>query len=262
METADDSKPETASKKRRWWVVGGGIVAAAFLGAFGTWLFTRVAPLLDRPFETAPLEVYVDYSPQDCRKFAVPKSILQDVPVVAVDGEVSFELARIDGEWVVEHGGLPADGRTIGLTLHGTGDEAVVIHAIDLIDFEPIQVGEDIVLIHECLPVGGEMDVTSLSADFGVTPPVLEITDPELRFPYQVARADPEAFDVRISKSGSDQVCFCRWNIGITWSAGDASGQLVVEGESVGIATAIASTEWPAYWFVDGEWTTDPYSAR
>ena len=251
--------PRTTATKKRWWVAGAAAVAVAFLGALGTWAFGRLAPILDRPFEAAPLEVYVDDAPRGCDIYAIPASILADVPVVPVDDGDSFQLAEIDGEWVVDHGGLPATTRAIGLTMHGVGDETVVIHSIDLVDFTPIDPGEEIVQIYECLPVGGEMDVSSLTADFAELPPVLHLTDPDLHFPYEVSMDDPEVFDVRVSKAGQgdEQVCFCRWNIGITWSAGSESQVLVVKGDAIGVATAIPSVEWTSYWYVDGEWSTE-----
>ncbi|MGI9822819.1 hypothetical protein [Agromyces sp. Marseille-Q5079] len=264
MGTDEDPAPvtvestPTSSTKKRWWVVGGGIVVAAFLGALGTWLFARVAPILDGPFESAPVEVYVDDSEAGCDKYAIPRSILEDVPVVPIEDRAP-QLAEIDGEWVVQHGGLPTETRLISLTLHGTGDEAVVIHSIDLVDFERVTPGEDLIVIYECLPVGGEMDVTSLTTDFGSDPPTLEPTDPELRLPYQISSDDPEAFELRVSKAGDgdEQACFCRWNIGIMWSAGSESGDLVVEGDTIGVATAITSSEWQSHWFIDGGWTTE-----
>ena len=258
---AGTTEPATdPAVKKRWWIVGGTIVATAFLGALGTWFFTRwIAPILNGPFEPAPLAVFADEAPRDCDKYVIPESILADVPVEPVDDALPV-LAEIDGEWVVDHGGLPAETRLIELTVHGTGDEAVVIHSIDLVDFERITPPEDLAVIYECLPVGGEMDVTTLAANFAGDPPVLELTDPELRFPYQVSMDDPEVFDVRISKGGDadEQACFCRWNLGITWSAGSEPNQLVIEGDTIGVATAITSSEWQPYWFIDGEWTPEP----
>lgn len=269
MATEDGSNPNepaqsttAARPKKRWWVIAAGVVATAFLGAFGAWLFTRVTPLLDRPFETRPLEVSVDDSQGECDSYALPASLLEDVPVDVVDDGLPAQLARFDGEWIVEHGGLPTTARLIELTLHGNGDETVVIHSIDLVDFEPITPEEDLVVIHECLAIGGEMGVTSLATNFAARPPALELADPELDFPYQVAKDDPEVFDVIIAKmgEGDEQACFCRWNIGITWSAGAERQQLIVEGESIGVATAIPSSEWKDRWFVDGEWSTEPGS--
>lgn len=267
METEGGSKPTepaqsttAAEPRKRWWVIAGGAVAAAFLAAFGAWLFSRVAPLLDGPFETSPLEVYVNDSEKECDSYAIPESLLENVPVVAVTDGLPAQLAQFDGEWIVDHGGLPTVARTIELTLHGNGDEAVIIHSIDLVDFEPITPDEEMAVIHECLPIGGEMAVSSLATDFADRPPVLELTDPELSFPYQVAKDDPEVFDIHIVKmgEGDEQACFCRWNIGITWSAGEDPQQLVVEGESIGVATAIPSSKWQDRWFVDGQWSTEP----
>lgn len=267
MATEDGANPNepaqsttAARPTKRWWMVAGGVVATAFLGALGTWLFTRVTPFLDGPFQTRPLEVTVDDSETECDSYALPASLLDDVPAEEVDDGLPAQLARFDGEWIVEHGGLPTTSRLIELTLHGNGDETVVIHSIDLVDFEPIAPEEEMVVIHECLGIGGEMGVTSLATNFAGRPPALELADPTLDFPYQVAKDDPEVFDVHIAKGGDgdEQACFCRWNIGITWSAGAERQQLVVGGESIGVATAIPSSEWTDRWFVDGEWLTEP----
>lgn len=267
METQDGSNPEhpvkaanAAEPKKRWWVIAAGAVAAAFLAAFGAWLFSRVSPILDGPFEQSALEVYVDDSGSECDTYALPASLLDDVPVVEVHDGFPAQLAEIDGEWIVEHGGLPTTVRRLELTLHGNGDETVVIHSIDVVDFEPLTPDEELVIVNECLPIGGEMDVSSLGTNFATRPPVLELTDPELRFPYQVAKDDPEVFDIWINKmgEGDEQACFCRWNVGITWSAGAAQQHLVVKGDSIGVATAIPSSEWQDHWFIDGEWSTQP----
>jgi hypothetical protein len=241
--------------KKRWWVIAAGAVAAAFLAAFGTWLFTRVAPLLEG---SSALEVSVNDTEGECDAYALPASLLEDVPVASVEGGRAVQLAEFDGKWIVEHGGLPVTARMIELTLHGKGEEAVVIHSLDVADFEPITVDEEIIVIYECKPFGGEMGVSTLATNFADMPPVLELTDPELHFPYQVAKDDPEVFVVSVTKQGNGdaQVCFCRWNIGITWSAGKDRQQLVVEGDSIGVATAVLSNEWQDYWFVDGEWST------
>jgi hypothetical protein len=241
-------------------VIAAGAVATAFLAAFGAWLFSRLTPILDSPFETSPLEVYVDDSETECDSYALPASLLEEVPVVAVTDGLAAQLAQFDGEWIVEHGGLPTVIRTIELTLHGNGDEAVIIHSIDLVDFEPITPDEEMAVIYECLPIGGEVDISSLATDFADLPPALKLTDPELHFPYQVSKDDPEVFDIHIVKmgEGDEQACFCRWNIGITWSAGEDPQHLVVTGESIGVATAIPSSEWEDRWFVDGEWSTEP----
>lgn len=268
METEGGSNPKepaqgatSAGPGKRWWVIAGGAIATAFLAAFGAWLFSLVSPVLDQPFEGKPLEVYVDDSETECDSYALPASLLEDVPVTAVDDRTG-QLAQFDGQWIVGNGGLPTASRLIELTLHGSGDETVVIHSIDLVDFEPATPDETMVVIHECLPMGGEMGVTSLAANFAGRPPELELTDPKLRFPYQVSKDDPEVFDIHIANmgEGDEQACFCRWNIGITWSAGEELEQLVVEGESIGVATAIPSSEWRDHWFVDGEWTTDPFN--
>ena len=262
METEGGSNPRepagsstSPGPRKRWWVIGAGVVATAFLGALGAWLFTRVSPFLEG---ASPLEVSVDDSEHACDAYALPASLLEDVPVKAIDDGLAVQLAEFDGEWIVAHGGLPTVARTIELTLHGNGDEAVVIHSIDVVDFEPITTDEEIVVIYECRAWGGEMEVSSLATNFADLPPVLELTDPELHFPYQVAKDDPESFVVVITKAGQgdEQVCFCRWNIGITWSAGEERQQMVVEGDSLGVATAILANDWQDYWFVDGEWST------
>jgi hypothetical protein len=265
METEDGSSPQepvqsatSAGPRKRWWAIAGGAVATAFLAAFGAWLFSLVSPVLNAPFEGKALEVFVDDSETECDSYALPASLLEKVPVVPVDGQPP-QLAQFDGEWVVEHGGLPIAARRIELTLHGSGDETVVIHSIEVVDFEPVTPNEELVVIYECTPFGGPMEPSSMSADFGGRPPELEFTDPDLRFPYQVSKDDPEVFDIEIFKmgEGDEQACFCRWNIGITWSAGEDRRKLVVEGESLGVATAIPSSEWEDHWYVNGAWTTE-----
>jgi hypothetical protein len=266
METESGSNPEEPAQKttatgpkKRWWVIAGGAVAAAFLAALGAWLFSRVSPILDSPFAASALEVYVDDSEKECDSYALPASLLEAVPVVELDDGFPAQLAEFDGEWIVERGGLPTVVRSIRLTLHGNGDETVVIHSIDLADFEAITPDEELVVIHECLPIGGEMAISSLSTNFAPRPPVLELTDPELQFPYQVSKDDPEVFDIHIAKQGEgdEQACFCRWNVRITWSAGEELQHLVVEGESLGVATAVPAGEWEDRWFVDGEWSAE-----
>lgn len=267
METAGGSNAkepaqDTPAKgpRKRWWVIAGGAVATAFLAAFGAWLFSLVSPVLDRPFDEQPLAVHVDDSETECDSYALPASLLEDIPVEPLDDGFPAQLAAFDGKWIVANGGLPTVSRTIELTLHGNGDETVVIHDIDVVDFEPVTPDDEMIVVHECLPMGGEIDVSSLAANFAGRPPVLELTDPELRFPYQVAKDDPEVFDIFVADMGpgDEQACFCRWNIGITWSAGEEQQQTVVEGESIGVATAIPLSAWQDYWFVDGEWSTDP----
>ena len=190
METQDGSNPEhpvnaanAAEPKKRWWVIAAGAVAAAFLAAFGAWLFSRVSPILDGPFEQSALEVYVDDSGSECDTYALPASLLDDVPVVEVHDGFPAQLAEIDGEWIVEHGGLPTTVRRLELTLHGNGDETVVIHSIDVVDFEPLTPDEELVIVNECLPIGGQMDVSSLGTNFATRPPVLELDRPRAAVP-------------------------------------------------------------------------------
>lgn len=249
------------SPRKRWWVIAAGAVAMAFLAALGSWLFSLVRPMLDEPFDR-PLEVLVEDSGANCDSYAVPATLLGDVPVDAAGDDPDAGPPQVDGEWIVAHGGLPTGSRTIGLTLHGSGEETVVIHDIEVVDFEPLTPSDEMVVIHECLPPSGDMgsamDVSSLTVDFAGRPPVLELTDPGLRFPYEVSKTDPEVFDIFIDDPGDDEeACFCRWNIGITWSAGDELEHTVVEGESIGVATAIPSSTWTEYWYVDGDWTAD-----
>ncbi|MBM7503770.1 hypothetical protein ACFPER_09815 [Agromyces aurantiacus] len=261
--------PAAPPPGKRWWLVGLGAIATAFLAAVGTWLFSLVRPILDEPFERA-LEVNVDDSEQECDSYSLPAALLDDVPATAVEGGSPAQVASFDGRWIVDHGGLPTVSqtidvdRTLELTLHGSGDETVVVHGIDVVDFEPLAVDDEMAVIHECRPrgggdMGGMMDVSALAVDFAGQPPVLELTDPELRFPYQVSKDDPEGFDILIADNGTgdEEACFCRWNLGVSWSAGEDTEQTVIEGDSIGVATGIPLDAWPDYWFVDGEWTTE-----
>lgn len=253
---AEPAPAPAPAPKKRWWMVGAGAVATAFLAALGAWLFSIVSPMLEQPFER-PLEVLVDDSETECDSYALPASLLEDVPVTALEDDESLQLAEFDGEWIVEHGGLPVAPRRLELTLHGNGDETVVIHSIDVVDFEPLPTADEMIVIYECRPFGGEMVVPSLEANFASQPPVMELSDPELRFPYEVSKDDPEVFDIQVLNPGEPQPCFCRWNIGVSWSAGADLQQMVIEGESLGVSTGISASDWPDHWFVDGEWTTE-----
>lgn len=251
-------------------MIAAGAVATAFLAALGSWLFSLVRPVLDQPFEPEQLTAYVDDAEQECDSYSLPASLLEDVPATPVDDGTGLPLASFDGSWIVEHGGLPTVSQSIDverilqLTLHGRGDETVVVHDIELVDFEPLVPDDDMAVIHECPPrggdMGGAMDVSALAVDFAGQPPTLELADPELRFPYEVSKADPEVFDILISDDGmgDEEACFCRWNLQITWSAGAGMERTRIEGEGIGVATGIPFDAWQDYWFVDGEWTTEP----
>ncbi|BDZ65485.1 hypothetical protein [Agromyces mangrovi Wang et al. 2018] len=245
------------STKKRWWIIAAGAVATAFLGAFGAWLWNELAgPRLADAFGGDPIAVHVSDWQDGCNAFAVPESLLESIPAEPSDRELF--VAEIDGAWVVEHGGIPLAPRVIELTIHGLDTGVVTVHDIDVVDFEEVELDEDVVVVRECIPHGGPGDVSLLAMDMSSTPPVVGLSDPELRFPFEVAVDDPEHFDLEVLNSGDG--CYCRWGLEVAWSVDAEEHTLAVEGRELGVSTAVYSSDWEEYWFIDGAWSTDYFS--
>jgi len=245
------------ASKKRWWIIGAGAVATAFLGAFGAWLWNELAgPRVADAFASDPIAVYVSDEQNGCEAFAVPESLLESIP--AEPSEREGFVAEFDGAWVVANGGIPLAPRVIELTIHGLEEGVVTVHDIEVVDFEVVEPDEDLVVVRECLPMGGPGGVTTLSMDMSGVLPVVSVSDPDLRFPFEVAVDDPEHFDLEVLNAGDG--CYCRWGLEVVWSVDAEERTLAVEGRELGVSTAVGSYDWEEYWFVDGAWSTDYFS--
>ncbi|MGI5481396.1 helix-turn-helix domain-containing protein [Streptomyces lavendofoliae] len=151
--------------------------------------------------------------------------------------------------WVTALGGAPGGDMMMDLSVQGTGQETVVLHALRVRVVE-----KDAPLAWNAYTMGvgcgGEMTPRSLDINLDVarprTVPVAgrqgDREIPAGDFPYKVSASDPQMLRVTAHTAGHA----VRWYLELEWSSGDRRGTLRVDDHGRPFATS-AVTGRPAY---------------
>ncbi|MEV5447938.1 transcriptional regulator, partial [Streptomyces sp. NPDC052644] len=143
--------------------------------------------------------------------------------------------------WVTGLGGVPGGDMLMELTVQGTGEETVVLHALRV---RVVEKGAPLPWNGYTMGVGCGGEMTPMSLDINLdaarprpVPVAGQQGDREIPatdFPYKVSASDPQMLRVTAHTAGHA----VRWYLELEWSSGDRRGTLLIDDRGRPFATS------------------------
>ncbi|MCP9945081.1 transcriptional regulator [Streptomyces somaliensis] len=169
------------------------------------------------------------------------QSYLVDRPPARVPPPPSPQDAR---GWVTALGGTPADRMMMELSVQGTSEEVVVLHALHV---RIVEKGAPLPWTTYLMGDGCGGQMTPMSLDINLDaarPRVVPVAGqqgdreiPATDFPYKVSATDPQMLRVTAHTAGHS----VRWYAELEWSSGDRRGTLLIDDRGRPFATSAAA---------------------
>ncbi|NJQ04514.1 transcriptional regulator [Streptomyces lonarensis] len=197
---------------------------------------------------SAPLTVLV--KPHDYEG-PCDQHLLVDLPPEQVAPAPPFPGAA---PWIEDHGAVPAFAQRVGITVQGTGPQAVILESVDVRVTRrgaPLGWNEYALNLYGC---GGALHPRPFSVDLDSDRPVVEPGADQPGFPFTVDQSDPEILHINARTTDHD----VSWDLTLRWTSQGRTGTTRIDNDGSPFRTSAGVGAWRYAYTSHTAWEPHP----